>query len=95
MRTRHFMIVLVLLVLALPASPAQAGGVVSVCNETALTAALTGGGTVTFSCSGTITLTSTLGSRLTRPLMAAGRTSPSAAAARWACSWSTQGSRST
>ena len=29
MRTTHFMIVLVLLVLALPASPAQAGGVVS------------------------------------------------------------------
>ena len=50
-----------LAVLALPASPAQAGGVVSVCNETALTAALAGGGTVTFSCSGTITVTSTLG----------------------------------
>jgi hypothetical protein len=61
MRTRHFMIVLVLLVLALPASPAQAGGVVSACNETALKAALADGGTVTFSCSGTITLTSTLG----------------------------------
>ena len=61
MRTRHFMIALVLLVLALPASPAQAGGVVSACNETALTAALAGGGTVTFSCSGTITVTSTLG----------------------------------
>ena len=35
MRAKHFMIVLVLLVLALPASPAQAGGVVSVCDETA------------------------------------------------------------
>ena len=35
MRTTHFMIVPVLVVLALPASPAQAGGVVSVCNETA------------------------------------------------------------
>ena len=60
MRSTHFMIVLILLVLALPASPAQAGGVVSACNETALKAALAGGGTVTFSCSGTITLTSTV-----------------------------------
>ena len=58
MCSKHFMIVLILLVLALPAAPAQAGGVVSACNETALKAALTGGGTVTFSCSGTITLTS-------------------------------------
>ena len=58
MRSKHLMIVLILLVLALPAAPAQAGGVVDACNETALKAALTGGGTVTFSCSGTITLTS-------------------------------------
>ena len=58
MCSKHFVIVLILLVLALPAAPAQAGGVVSACNETALKAALTGGGTVTFSCSGTITLTS-------------------------------------
>ena len=40
--------------------PARAGGVVSDCTETALRAALAGGGTVTFSCSGTITLTNTV-----------------------------------
>ena len=39
---------------------ARAGGVVSDCAETALRAALLGGGTVTFSCSGTITLTNTV-----------------------------------
>ena len=47
----------VTLALALPASPAQAGGVVSICDEAHLRAALTGGGAVTFACSGTITLT--------------------------------------
>ena len=41
----------------MPASPAHAGGVVSVCDEAHLLAALAGGGTVTFACSGTITLT--------------------------------------
>ena len=51
------MSILVLLALAVPASPAHAGGVVSVCDEAHLRAALAGGGTVTFSCSGTITLT--------------------------------------
>ena len=60
MRGKYLVAILVLLVLALPASPAQAGGVVSVCDETHLLAALTGGGTVTFACSGTITLTSTI-----------------------------------
>ena len=39
---------------------ARAGGVVSDCTETALRAALTGGGTVTFSCSGTIIVTNTV-----------------------------------
>ena len=37
----------------------EAAGVVSTCDEASLTTALAGGGTVTFSCSGTITLTST------------------------------------
>ena len=37
--------------------PINAGGPVSICDETHLRAALAGGGTVTFSCSGTITLT--------------------------------------
>jgi predicted outer membrane repeat protein len=41
--------------------PAQAGGVVSTCDEASLRAALTGGGTVTFTCSGTITLTAASG----------------------------------
>ena len=57
MRPKHLVAILVLLALAVPASPAHAGGVVSVCDEAHLLAALAGGGTVTFSCSGTITLT--------------------------------------
>ena len=57
MRTKHLVAILVLLALAVPASPAHAGGIVSVCDEAHLLAALAGGGTVTFSCSGTITLT--------------------------------------
>lgn len=54
------------LVLALLASgattptPAQAGGVVTVCDEAHLLAALAGGGAVTFACSGTIVLTNTI-----------------------------------
>ncbi len=60
MGTKHLGIVLVLLALALPATPAHAGGMVSVCDETHLRAALSGGGTVTFSCSGTITLTAAI-----------------------------------
>jgi hypothetical protein len=60
MRPKYLVAILVLLALALPASPAHASGVVSVCDAAHLTAALTGGGTVTFTCSGTITLTSTL-----------------------------------
>ena len=39
---------------------AQAGGVVSTCDEAHLNSALAGGGAVTFSCSGTITLTSAI-----------------------------------
>jgi hypothetical protein len=38
----------------------RAGGVVSVCDETHLRAAVAGGGAVTFTCSGTITVTSTI-----------------------------------
>jgi len=58
MRVQH-LIILVALVLApiAGASPAQAGGVVAVCDEAHLRAALAGGGPVTFACSGTITLT--------------------------------------
>ena len=52
MRPKHFVTILVLLVLALPASPAHAGGVVSVCDEAHLLAALAGGGTVTFRAAG-------------------------------------------
>ena len=55
MRTKLLAAILVLLALTLPASPAHAGGVVSVCDEAHLLAALAGGGTVTFTCSGTIT----------------------------------------
>jgi predicted outer membrane repeat protein len=44
--------------------PAQAGGVVSTCDEPSLRAALAGGGTVTFTCSGTITLTTANGGRI-------------------------------
>ncbi len=57
MRPKYLNTILVLLALALPASPAHAAGIVSICDEAHLRAALIGGGSVTFSCSGTITLT--------------------------------------
>jgi hypothetical protein len=38
--------------------PANAGGVVSTCDETNLLMAMSGGGTITFTCSGTISLIS-------------------------------------
>ena len=60
MRPKHLVTLLVLLALVVTrrtATPAHAGGIVSVCDEAHLLAALVGGGTVTFSCSGTITLT--------------------------------------
>ena len=47
-------------ILLLP-SAAWAGGVVTTCTEAALRAAMAGGGTVTFACDGTITLSSTIG----------------------------------
>ena len=52
MRTKIFVAILVLLTLALPALPAHAGGVVTVCDEAHLLSALADGGTVTFACSG-------------------------------------------
>ena len=59
MRSKHLVTLLVLLALAVASAPtpAHAGGVVGVCDQAHLRAALTGGGTVTFSCGGTITLT--------------------------------------
>ena len=60
MRSKHLVAILVLLALAMPASPAHAGGIVSVCDEAHLLAALAGGGTVILTCSGTITLTATI-----------------------------------
>jgi hypothetical protein len=60
MRTKHLITILVLLAAGLLPSPAHAGGVVAVCDEAHLLAALAGGGTVTFACSGTITLSNTI-----------------------------------
>ncbi len=60
MRAKIFLAVLVLLALAVPAAPVHAGGVVSLCDEAHLRSALAGGGAVTFGCSGTITLQSTI-----------------------------------
>ena len=60
MRINHLITILVLLAVGLLPSPAQAGGVVTVCDEAHLLAALAGGGTVTFACSGVITLTNTI-----------------------------------
>ncbi|MCU0502906.1 MAG: hypothetical protein MUC51_14290 [Anaerolineae bacterium] len=54
--------------------PVQAAGVVSTCNEASLVAALAGGGTVTFSCSGTITLASTITISTDTTLDGAGQT---------------------
>jgi hypothetical protein len=60
MRIRHLITILVLLAGGLLPSPAHAGGVVTVCDEAHLLAALAGGGTVTFACSGVITLSNTI-----------------------------------
>ena len=61
MRTKHLASILVLLMLVVPALPAHAGGVVSVCDEAHLRAALAGGGMASFTCTGTITLTALIG----------------------------------
>ena len=60
MRPKYLVTILILLALGVPASPARAGGIVGVCDEAHLLAALSGGGMVTFSCSGTIILTATI-----------------------------------
>jgi predicted outer membrane repeat protein len=60
MATKHIFVILALLTLALLPAPAHAGGVVAVCDEAHLLAALAGGGTVTFACSGVIMLTNTI-----------------------------------
>lgn len=62
MRLNHPVVLLVslALVVASAPTPAHAGGVVSVCDEASLLAALADGGMVTFSCSGTIILTTTI-----------------------------------
>jgi hypothetical protein len=57
-RILHAALVVALALAFAPAS--RAGGVVSACDEAHLLAALAGGGTVTFTCSGTITLTATI-----------------------------------
>ncbi len=50
-----------LVALAMAYAPvARAAGVVSSCDEASLLSAISGGGTVTFACSGTITLTATI-----------------------------------
>ena len=61
----------VALLLLLPLA-ARAGGVVTNCTEAALRAAMAGGGTVTFACDGTITLTGTITNMLDTVLDAAG-----------------------
>ena len=60
MRPKHLIAILGLLMLALPAAPAHAGGVVNVCDEAHLRTAMLDGGIVTFSCSGTIVLANTI-----------------------------------
>ncbi len=60
MRWKFLAVLLVLLVLFGTALPARAGGVVTVCDEAHLRAALAGGGVVTFACSGVIPVSATL-----------------------------------
>ena len=61
MRIKHLIILVALLFAPIStAAPAHVGGVVAVCDEAHLLAALAGGGTVTFSCTGKIRLTNTI-----------------------------------
>lgn len=60
MKLRYLFILFSILALGLFASTARADGNVAVCDEANLQAALSGGGLVTFSCSGVITLSSVL-----------------------------------
>ena len=57
MRAKHVVAILFLLATAIPARAADAGGVVTVCDEPHLRDALADGGLVAFACSGVITLT--------------------------------------
>ena len=57
MRVKLVVVIFVLLAVDLLPSPVHAEGVVTVCDEPHLLAALVGGGMVTFACSGTIALT--------------------------------------
>lgn len=56
MRSKQLLVVLALVILVVAAAPAHAGGAVDVCDEDSLRTALSGGGLVTFKCSGTIAL---------------------------------------
>lgn len=56
---RYSIPILILAVILGASFPSFGAGVVSTCNEASLNTALTGGGAVTFTCSGTITVTST------------------------------------
>lgn len=60
MGSRHLLVVLALVILFAATAPAHAAGTVTVCDEASLRTALSGGGLVTFTCSGTITLTETI-----------------------------------
>lgn len=60
MKPKHLATIIILWVLVFPATPARAGGVVTTCDETNLLAVVSGGGMVTFTCSGTILLNSTI-----------------------------------
>jgi predicted outer membrane repeat protein len=60
MRIKQLVTISALLAVYLLPSPAHAGGVVTVCDEAHLLAAVDGGGAVTFACSGTITLSDTM-----------------------------------
>lgn len=60
MRVKYFVAILILVAVGLLPAPAHAAGVVTVCDEAHLLAAVAGAGRVTFACSGTIILSNTL-----------------------------------
>lgn len=72
MRPQGLLILVVLLLVVVPL-PAHAGGVVTVCDQAHLRSALTGGGTVTFACNGTIRLTAEIGIALDTVIDGRGR----------------------
>jgi len=59
-RSRILLAALLVALAMVYAPVARAAGVVSSCDEASLLSAISGGGTVTFACSGTITLTATI-----------------------------------